>query len=505
MGGGAIQLTLTNGVPQTYVSTFDSGWYMQDDWRVRPNLTLSGGLRLEQQTGIADHLDWEPRVALAWGIGRAKSVPKTVLRIGTGLFYDRFTENLILQANRLNGINQEKFVVTSPCFFNSNSVPSINTIKAMCPASTVLPTTYSISPRLHAPGTLETAVTLEQQLGKSASISVSYLNSRGYDQLLSNNINTPLPGTFPANPVYPLGTPGNVYQFESGAVYRQNEVISQVNYRFRTRISLRGFYALNYASSNTAGPTSFPSNPFNLAQDYGRAEFDTRHRVFLGGSINLPRNIALYPFFLANSGTPYGITISRDLIGSSQFNQRPAFATAQSNPANVVNTQFGAFDTLPQAGEPLVPINSLTGPPHYSLNLRLSKTWGFGGEISRPGGGAAGGPGGGPAAEAPAAVRARGGGGGGNRGGAGGGGFGGPGGGGGGTNRRYNLTFAINARNIFNYENLALPSGVLSPPQTPGGSASVPFFFGKSNALAGGAFSSTSASRLIYLQLGFTF
>ncbi len=504
MGGGAIQLSLNNGVPQTYVSVFDSGWYIQDDWRVRPNLTLSGGLRLEQQTGIADHLDWEPRVALAWGIGSAKSVPKTVLRIGTGLFYDRFAENLILQANRLNGINQEKFVVTSPCFFNPNSVPSISVIKAMCPASTVLPTTYSISPRLHAPGTIETAVTLEQQLAKSASVSVSYLNSRGYDQLLSNNINTPLPGTYPANPVYPLGTPGNVYQFQSGAIYRQNELISQVNYRFKTRISLRGYYVLNYANGDTAGPTSFPSNPYNLQQDYGRAEFDVRHRVFLGGSINLPRNISLFPFFLANSGAPYSVTLSRDLIGSSQFNQRPAFATAQSIPANVVNTQFGAFDTLPQAGEPLVPINSLTGPPHYSLNLRLSKTWGFGGEISRPGGAAAGGPGGGPGGRGPGggARPSGGGGGGGNRGG---GGFGGPGGGGGGTNRRYNLTFAINARNIFNYENLALPSGVLSPPQTPGGSASVPFFFGKSNALAGGAFSSTSASRLIYLQLGFTF
>ncbi len=119
MGGGAIQLTLNNGVPQTYVSVFDSGWYIQDDWRARPNLTLSGGLRLEQQTGIANHLDWEPRVAIAWGIGSAKAVPKTVLRIGTGLFYDRFTENLILQANRLNGINQEKFVVTLALFFRS--------------------------------------------------------------------------------------------------------------------------------------------------------------------------------------------------------------------------------------------------------------------------------------------------------------------------------------------------------------------------------------------------
>jgi hypothetical protein len=60
-------------------------------------------------------------------------------------------------------------------------------------------------------------------------------------------------------------------------------------------------------------------------------------------------------------------------------------------------------------------------------------------------------------------------------------------------------------RNVFNYENVNLPNGVLNPPDTPGGTATVPAFFGRSNNLAGGAFSSTSASRVVYLQLGFSF
>ena len=511
-GGGPLQLSITappittsitTVVPRTYVSTFDSGWYAQDDWRVRPNLTLSAGLRLEQQTDISDHLDWEPRVAIAWGIGKSKTAPKTVLRVGSGLFYDRFTENLVLQAERLNGTTLEQFVVTSPCFFNANSVPSISSIEAMkCPNSTILPTTYLISPRLHAPGTLQTAVTFEQQVKKSATVSVSYLNSRGFDQLLTNNINTPLLGTFPGTlanpPVYPLGSPENVYEFESEAIYRQNQLITQVNYHFKSKVSLRGYYVLNYANSDTAGPTSFPSNPFNLLQDYGRASFDIRQRVFLGGSVNLPHGISLYPFLLATSGAPYSITISEDLIGSSQFNQRPAFASSLSNPSDVVTTKsFGSFDTIPQPGEKIVPINSLTGPPHFSLNLRLSKTWGFGGETSRQGGGdQGGGPGGGGRGPG-------GGGGGGGRGGGFGmqsGGFG-----GGGTNQRYNLTLSVSARNIFNYENVALPSAVLIPPQTPTGTATESGFFAQPNALAGGAFSSTSASRLVYLQLGFTF
>jgi len=497
--GTPAQFTITTGSPHVYATEFDSGWYAQDDWRIRPNITLSAGLRLEQQTDIPDHLDWAPRFAIAWGLGHSKTAPKTVLRAGTGLFYDRFTENLVLQAERLNGITQTQTVVANPCFFQPNTVLTVIPTCTGAQTQTTLPTRYQISNRLHAPGTLQTAVTLERQATKSLSLSFSYLNSRGFYQLLTNNINTPDLGTFclaPAvcNPVYPLGVPGNVYEFESEAVYRQNQLITQANYRLGSRVSLRGYYVLNYAKSDTAGPTSFPSNPFDISEDYGRASFDNRQRVFAGGSINLPHGFSVFPFLLFVSGGPYSITLSQDLVGSSQFNQRPAFVSSASPAADVVATKFGSFDTIPQPGETIVPINSLTAPPHFSLNLRLSKTWGFGGETTSSGAGTTGG--------GPSGGGGRGGGGGGTRGG-----FGMPGGFGGGstTSRRYNLTLGISARNVFNYENVAIPSGVIDPPDAPGGTASVPSFFGKPNALAGGAFSSTSASRLVYLQLGFSF
>ncbi|MGA2436399.1 MAG: carboxypeptidase regulatory-like domain-containing protein, partial [Bryobacteraceae bacterium] len=383
------QFSITTGTPRTYVSTFDSGWYAQDDWRARPNLTVSAGLRLEQQTGMADHLDWAPRLGIAWGIGHGKTAPKTVLRVGSGLFYDRFTENLILQAERLNGVTQTQYVITNPCFFSASPLPiaQVLSIPPNCTSETILPTRYQISPRLHAPGTLQSAVTVERQVSKSLNISISYLNSRGFDQLLTNNINTPLPGKYiPGTPTpaadYPDHKIENVYQFQNGAVFRQNQLISQTNYRWKSRISLRAYYVLNYAKSDTSGPTSFSSNPYDISEDYGRASFDNRHRVFAGGSVNLPHGVSLFPFLLFTSGTPYSVTISQDLIGSSQFNQRPAYAGALSNPAGVVVTPFGSFDTNPQPGETIVPINSLTGPSHFSLNMRLSKTWGFGRKTS---------------------------------------------------------------------------------------------------------------------------
>jgi hypothetical protein len=481
MGGGASQFSITAGTPAAQAGMFDAGLYIQDDWLIRKNLTLSAGLRFESQTDISNHADWAPRLAIAWGLGK-----KTVLRAGTGIFYDRFTDDLVLQQDRLNGVNQQEFVVTNPDFFPT--IPPANTLP------NALPTSYLVNPNLHAPGTLQTAVTMDRQISKIATMSVSYLNSRGFDQLLTNSINTPFPGTYnPLNPqsgVRPYGNVGNIYQYQSGAIFRQNELIANFTVRAGTRLSLFGYYALNYANSDTAGASSFPSNPYNLQQDYGRAAFDVRNRVFMGGTISLPHAFRISPFLVASSGHSYNVTIGQDLIGSSIFNQRPSFASPLSNPANVVVTSLGTFDTVPQPGETLVPINFGTGAPQFTLNLRVSKTFGFGKTLSKPGAngpGGSGGPGGG-------------GGEGGHSAGAHGGGAGGFGGGGmmGGmgaaTNHRYNLTFSVNARNVFNYVNLAPPVGVVGSP-----------LFGQSNALAGGPFSSNSASRLISLQTSFSF
>jgi len=511
------------GTQRTSASEFDAGPYIQDDWKVRTNLTLSAGLRLESQTGIGDHLDWAPRLALAWGIGRGKTPPKTVLRVGSGIFYDRFVESLILQAERFNGTAELENVVSSPCFAlpSTSLTLSVAQCTPLLPASppipvTTLPTTYRIASNLHAPGLLQNAVVLERQLTRSANLSVTYLNSRGWDQLLTNNINTPVCAAYPdpcparfhlapgSGPFYPFGVAaGNMYEYQSEGILRQNQLIAQVNIRAGQRFTITGYYTLNYANSDISGGAaspSFPSNPYNLLQDYGRASFDIRHRVFLVGTFAFPHGVRLSPFMFVSSGVPYSTTLSQDLIGSSQFNQRPGIAPAGSCPAtskiiaigSIVCTPLGDFDTSPKPGEAFVPIDSLTGPTHFSLNVRLSKTWGFGEvpERTNTSGGGGGGGGGGP------------------RGGRGPGGpMGGMGMGGLGpvTNKRYNLTLSVMARNVFNYTNLNTPTAVLNPPTAPGGTASASSFFGMSNGLALGPFSTQAASRVLYLQLGFSF
>ncbi len=484
----ATQLTYTSGTPALVVGNFDGGFYYQDDWKVRPNITLSYGLRFETQTGIQDHADWAPRLGFAWGVGGKSAPPKVVLRGGFGIFYDRFQEAQILQAERLNGINQKQFVIDNP-ICPSLTVTDFTTCTGA--AVPVTPTIYQISPRLHAPYTLQTAISVERQLSKAATLNVTYLNSRGFDQLLTINAEAPFPGT-PCSPTCPTPTE-NLYRYISEAVFRQNQLITNTNVRVGSKVQLFGYYVLNYANSDTSGVSSFPSNSYNISADYGRASFDVRNRLFFGGSFAIPYNFRLSPFMIASSGSPFNITTTNDLNDDSIFNDRPGListatcpTTVNTPPSTTYCTPLGTFDAKPVAGEKITPINYGTGPSQFTLNLRLTKTFGFGPKTVRAAGNQ--GPGGGP-----------GGGGGGGRGGGGGprgplfG--GGPGGIPSGSDRRYNLTFGVIARNALNKVNYANPSGIL-------GSR----FFDTSNGVpSSGPFANSAAIRRIDLQMSFSF
>ena len=488
----ATQLTFTQGSPLASVTTYDIEPYVQDDWRVRSNITFSFGLRYEMQNHIRDHVDLAPRLGLAWGVGGRSGPPKVIIRAGAGIFYDRLLETQILQAERLNGITQQQFVIQNPTCFPGLDKPLNVPVTDCGPINASTSTIYQINPSLYAPYTLQSAISVERQLTKSATLSVTYLNSRGFDQLLSINANAPFPGT----PCFPNCVPsagGNVYQYVSEGVFRQNQLIVNTNIRAASKLQLFGYYTLNYANSDTAGVASFASNSYNISQDYGRSAFDIRQRLFVGGSIAMPYAIRLSPFLVASSGSPFNINTGNDLNGDSIFNDRPGLVSTATCPtvvapasgSSVYCTPLGTFNALPTSSERLTPIYYGTGPSRVSLNLRLSKTFGFGPKVKRTQGNQ-GGPGGDGDRGA-----GRGGGGGGPRG---------PLFGGGPTmigsasDRRYILMLSASARNVFNKVNLASPGGVLGSP-----------FFDKFNSLQGGPFSTGVAVRRIDLQASFSF
>jgi carboxypeptidase family protein len=478
----AAQLIITQGSPSAEVSAFDAGLYIQDDWRVRSNITFSYGLRYEGQNHIRDHVDLAPRLGIAWGVGGRNAPPKVVIRGGFGVFYDRYQEAQILQAERLNGVTQQQFVITNPTCFPGLDQPLTVPVSSCGTPSTASQSIYQTSPSLYAPYTLQSAISVERQITKAATLAVTYLNSRGFDQLLSLSLT-------PATPGGP-----RIFQYASEANFRQNQIIVNSNVRVGSKVQLFGFYTLNYANSDTGGVSSFASNSDDISQDYGRASFDTRNRLFFGGSFALPYAIRLSPFLIASSGAPFNIVSPNDLNGDFIFNDRPAFVSSATcpNPGASTGTTYctplGTFNNaLPTVGQKVVPINYGTSEGHFVLNLRLTKSIGFGPKVKGASGNQNQGQGGPP--------------GGGHGGGSGGGPRGGPVfgtgpqiGGGGGSDRRYTLTFGVSARNALNNINLASPAGVL-------GSR----FFDTPNSLQGGPFSSGTAVRRIDFFATFNF
>jgi len=490
----ATTLSYTTGLPTATVTYYDFEPYIQDDWRVRPNITLSFGLRFETQNDIHDKGDFAPRLGFAWGVGGRSTPPKVVIRGGYGIFYNRFGSGQILQADRLNGVVQQQFIIDNPTCFPGVDVPLTNFSSCGTPTSAAS-NVYQISPNLRAPYTMQGAVSLERQVTKSATVSATYLNSRGFDQFLTINANAPFPGTPCSSPFVVSSLPpcatvtgGNVYRYVSEGNFKQNQLILNTNIKVGSKVQLFGFYTLGYANSDASGVSSFPSNSYDISQDYGRASFDVRHRLFMGGSVALPYLFRLSPFMVVSSGSPFTILSPIDENGDQLYNDRPGISSATcpagtNQQGYIYCTRLGTFDAS-GAGK-LLPINSETGPAHFVLNLRLTKTIGIG-----------------PKTKAATNNQGQGGPGGGGGGRGGGGGPRGPlfGGGGGfntssNSDRRYNLTFGVGARNVFNNVNVANPNAVLGSP-----------LFDKSNALQGGVFSQGSSSnRRIELQATFAF
>jgi hypothetical protein len=447
-GCGPTSYTLNGGAYRFAVNQFDVGVFGQDDWRVRPNLTLSTGFRYEAQTNISDKADVAPRIAVSWAPGgKAGKTSKTVLRGGTGIFYNRFPIADVLNALRYNGtgqldysINQSTPQATAFAVLNSFGAPggpSTPTNLTATPQSL-----YEVDPHLKASYMIQNAASIERALPGKTTLTINLTDTRGVHDMRERQINAYIPGSFnPDTPkiagTLPYPGQGNIYLYEDTGMYKELQVITSVNTKVNSHISLNGYWAWTDYHTNVNG---LPSNEYNTAQDWGRAAIPS-NRFNLIGTVGLPYGWTASPTFAANSATPFNITSGIDYNGDGVNNDRPSLATGAACGGNFkCEPGYGTFNIAPGVNAP-IPINYGTGHSRWDSDIRFSRSWGWGEKrnvAAATGGGPGGGMGGGPGGGGPGGGGPGGGGGGGGRGGGGGGGgFGGGGGGRGGGGGGY--------------------------------------------------------------------
>ena len=200
-------------------------------------MTLSYGLRFESQNNLGDHADFAPRIGFAWGLGaKAKNAaPKIVLRAGFGIFYDRFTYELALQQQRLNGVTQQQFLVTNPQFFLTDT-PDPSSL----PAGATSPTIYRANPNLrtslyHADGRQRGAAAHQK---RQPGGDLSEFPRR--PPVFHRKYQSPMCFSFPCDASVaprPLGGSDNIYQYQSGGIFKQNQLI--INSSIRMGASFR--------------------------------------------------------------------------------------------------------------------------------------------------------------------------------------------------------------------------------------------------------------------------
>lgn len=385
------------GRAQFVFHTNEFAGYVQDDWKILPRLTINLGVRYDYEqlphpkipsvistdpssraslTGQmpSDKNNFAPRLGFAWDVF---GTGKTLVHGAYGLYYGRIQNGMIFRALAATGSPNAQFqLTTSPTATGAPVFPNIVST-ATAPNISNL---QAFGPHFQNPYSQEVQFSVQQDLGYNTVLGIAYLGSMGRElpTLIDTNIAAPLPGTptttytFSGGPLagqtwtvphysarvvqyssaavtpsgsIPAPTSGSGYnafsQFLSNTNSSYNALAVTVEHRLAQGVQLSASYtwshALDYYYNQTAIPTETndPTDPFNVAGDYGRSANDIPQRftgnITLSPTVHLENKIAsavangwvLAPVWTVQSGIPYSLGLSGGSSvtgGSTSFN-----------------------------------------------------------------------------------------------------------------------------------------------------------------------------------------
>lgn len=421
--GGAFNQGL--GVLGLTMKTTDLNYFLQDDWRITPRLTLNLGVRYEYQrnptpinanpvlpqTGnrVNDRNNIGPRIGFAYDIN---GDGKTSIRGGYGIYYGRVINSTVYSTLVNTGVGVDRGQRQTQLFATNAAAPVYPNL--LTAGTLVNPDVQYFSPRFQLPQIHQWDLIFEREIARNTVVSASYLGSFGNSlpNFVDTNLTPPTgTGTFTAVggpfdgqqwrlPLFlgarPIVSFGRITEIRSDVFSKYHALVLQANRRLTNGLQFQSSYTLSRSYDNGQSSQTFTTNnlPFNAFDQQGEnalSSFDRRQKFvtslvyntnFKGGS-KASRTIlngwTIAPIFNAFSGARFTPTVSGTVSPTNNFGFNAAscpVALVGTPPA--CPTQAGGVNG--SAGSTrfaLLPRNFYKQPNIWYLDMRLSRRFGI--------------------------------------------------------------------------------------------------------------------------------